>query len=73
MKKYLITLGIAAPFIALANGDDGEMGMMHQIEESLPFDHFAHGHWLTGIITVILWVALVYGIYGVIKKKKNGM
>jgi len=71
MRRLLIT---AAAFLlsaspALANGEhvEEESGIGTQFNELLPFHHIGEGHWIAVILSIILWIALIYTIYSVIK------
>lgn len=74
MKKYFITIVVfSLPYLALANGA-GEVekaGLNHQLQEFLPFEHLEEGHWFAVIFSVILWAALIFTIYTLVKKLKK--
>lgn len=78
MNKWKIHLAlIFALFVLiipsiLANGthnggheEDTSIG--HQLEEILPFHHFAEGHIFAGIMLVIFWVSFFYMLYSIFK------
>lgn len=40
-----------------------ESSLMGQVNELLPFVHYAEGHWLATTLSVVLWLSLLYAIY----------
>lgn len=70
MKKYFIALSSSLlPFIALANGSGEEdTSIIHQLEEVFPLEHLEHGHWVAVVVSVILWLSLVYTVVSLIRK-----
>lgn len=72
MKKYLIGfIGYFLPLATFANGMEENPSVAHQLEELLPFEHLEHGHWFAVILSVLLWISLVYTIYSLVKKTKK--
>jgi len=68
MVKYV--LGVVSfffPLVALANGEE-DPSVIHQLEELLPFEHLEHGHWVSAVLSLILWVSLLYTVFAILKK-----
>lgn len=78
MKQLLVSFSLllANPAIALANGDHTE-GEEH-VEEVAetgnnlvnfsPFKYIGEGDLLAALVSIILWIALIYAIYSLIKQ-----
>ena len=80
IKRLLASLSmllfLAITPLALANGThtsghEEDTGIGHQLEEILPFHHFAEGHMLAGVMLIVLWAALFYMIYSLIQLLKK--
>lgn len=58
------------PVLTLANGnhEEGETAVSTQLQELLPFEHIEEGHWLAFILSIILWLSLIYTIYSLVQK-----
>lgn len=39
-----------------------------QLQEFLPFEHFAEGHWFGSILSIIFWASFIYTIYSLVQK-----
>lgn len=52
------------PSAVFANGNDEhvEATVWGQLNELLPFEHVSESHWVAFIVSVILWVSLIYTI-----------
>lgn len=72
MTKYLMVIGsYILPVLVLANGGDNheeDISINHQIEELLPFEHFGEGHWFAFVLSIILWLSLIYAIFSLIQR-----
>ncbi|KKT28461.1 MAG: hypothetical protein UW15_C0030G0007 [Parcubacteria group bacterium GW2011_GWC1_44_10] len=71
MRKYIIAFyGSVLPFFALANGEHGEEGsaFADQMNELLPMVHFGEAHYVSAIVSIILWLALIYTVYSLVRK-----
>ena len=70
MRKYIIAFGGSIlPFLALANGEHGEEGsaFADQMNELLPMVHFGEAHYVAAIVSIILWLSLIYTVYSLVR------
>lgn len=70
MYRY-ISLAIVSmlPLVTLADmGMEEGDGMGHQMQELLPFVHFGEGHSFSGVLSIVLWIFAIYGVYALVKK-----
>ncbi len=79
MKTKLTVLSISLFLsmlpLTLANGvHEEDMSFGHQMEEMMPFMHMGEDHWLSALLSVVLWLAFFYTVYSIFKmltKKKK--
>lgn len=70
MKKSLLFLAALLPSVSFAADMPAEgYGIGAQLSELLPFVHYSEGHWFAAILSVVLWVSLIYALYSLWKKR----
>lgn len=59
--------GEVVPMVHDEKKEDG-VGIAHQLEEFLPFEHFRDNHLFAAILSSLLWASLIYVAYSLVKK-----
>lgn len=63
-------MGLQAAF-AQDMGMGSKEGFIAQVNELQPFSHLAEGHIYAFILSLILWLSLVYAVYSIVKYFRN--
>ena len=73
-KKIALIFGLLAlisPLVFAEMETMEDSSVSDQFNELQPFSHLSEGHWFAFILSLLLWLSLIYTIYSLVQRLGN--